>query len=327
MSHQTSHHISHHISHIASRRVLNGADSSLGFILATEGYDVYLGNSRGNKYCLNHTTYSTKNNKFWHFSWDEMAAYDVPAFVDYILEATGKSSLAYVCHSQGCTQMFAALVSQPDLTHKIHSLYTLAPVAYLAHATSPMIIALSHSRLDQLVFWMGGNQFFPSSTLLTLLMPALCSNPLTSWTCTSYLWLVTGFSRDEFNLERMSVYMSHMPSGTSMQNVEHWAQAVRDYDGYRSDFGHYNYVRSTNLKVYGSEVPPIYNLTNFPASTTDLLVFSGGHDSVANPVDVQRLINDLPKRPFWKTLEKYDHVTFLWERMQTVMSTDQFWNI
>eukprot|EP00301_Raphidiophrys_heterophryoidea_P003320 c11504_g1_i1.p1 GENE.c11504_g1_i1~~c11504_g1_i1.p1 ORF type:complete len:107 (-),score=5.32 c11504_g1_i1:694-1014(-) len=63
MSHQTSHHISHHISHIASRRVLNGADSSLGFILATEGYDVYLGNSRGNKDCLNHTTYSTKNIK------------------------------------------------------------------------------------------------------------------------------------------------------------------------------------------------------------------------------------------------------------------------
>ena len=33
---------------------------------------------------------------FWDFSWDEMAAYDLPANVDHVLAATGHSQLAYV---------------------------------------------------------------------------------------------------------------------------------------------------------------------------------------------------------------------------------------
>ncbi len=33
---------------------------------------------------------------FWDFSWDEMAAGDLPALVAYILAATGQSKLGYV---------------------------------------------------------------------------------------------------------------------------------------------------------------------------------------------------------------------------------------
>ena len=37
---------------------------------------------------------------FWDFSWDEMAAYDLPANVDRVLAATGHSQLAYVGASE-----------------------------------------------------------------------------------------------------------------------------------------------------------------------------------------------------------------------------------
>lgn len=47
-----------------------------------------------------------------------MAAYDLPASIDYILQSTGASSLGYVGHSQGTTMGFAALASQPDLAQK-----------------------------------------------------------------------------------------------------------------------------------------------------------------------------------------------------------------
>lgn len=48
-----------------------------------------------------------------------MAAYDLPASIDFILAATGASSLGYVGHSQGTTMGFAALSSQPDLAQKV----------------------------------------------------------------------------------------------------------------------------------------------------------------------------------------------------------------
>jgi hypothetical protein len=47
---------------------------------------VWLGNVRGNIYCMNHTTLTPKKHEFWDFSFQEMAEIDLPAMVDYVLK-------------------------------------------------------------------------------------------------------------------------------------------------------------------------------------------------------------------------------------------------
>jgi predicted alpha/beta hydrolase len=65
------------------------------------GYDVWMGNTRGNTYSRR-----TLNGlypyqaEFWYFSLDELALVDVPTMIDYALEKTGASKLAFVGHSQ-----------------------------------------------------------------------------------------------------------------------------------------------------------------------------------------------------------------------------------
>jgi len=57
-------------------------------MLAREGYDVWMGNNRGNWFAVNHTQYTPKQKEFWEFDFEEMGIYDVPAEIDYILETS-----------------------------------------------------------------------------------------------------------------------------------------------------------------------------------------------------------------------------------------------
>lgn len=79
---------------------INGPKQSLAFILADNGYDVWLANSRGSTYSSKHVFLNPDESAYWNFSWDEMARYDLPAFVGQALKVSNVSRLTYVGHSQ-----------------------------------------------------------------------------------------------------------------------------------------------------------------------------------------------------------------------------------
>ena len=89
-----------------------------GYILADAGYDVWLGNYRGNTYSRNHTFLNPDallNHKFWDFTWDEMAKYDIPSMVEKVLEVTGEEEIFYAGHSMGTTAFMAMGHYRPDI--------------------------------------------------------------------------------------------------------------------------------------------------------------------------------------------------------------------
>jgi len=53
--------------------IVNDETLAPAFQLANAGFDVWTGNVRGNKYCLNGVKYSKKDDAFWSFTWDDMA--------------------------------------------------------------------------------------------------------------------------------------------------------------------------------------------------------------------------------------------------------------
>ncbi len=53
------------------------------------------------------------------FSWQEMAEYDIPAMVEYILDVTGNTELSYVGHSQGTLIAFAKFSSDIEFAKKV----------------------------------------------------------------------------------------------------------------------------------------------------------------------------------------------------------------
>jgi len=77
-------------------------------MLSDSGYDVWLGNNRGNFLSQNHINLTIDQKQFWNFDFEDMGLYDIPAFIDFILNKTDGKNIngkvaAYVGHSEGTT--------------------------------------------------------------------------------------------------------------------------------------------------------------------------------------------------------------------------------
>lgn len=113
---------------------VSDADVAPPFVLAEQGYDVWLGNNRGTRYSMNHMTLDPKSAEFWRFSQEELGLGDLPAFIDYILDKTGQEKLTYIGHSMGTTQMFVAGSLNPDyFREKVNLFVGLGPIATLSY--------------------------------------------------------------------------------------------------------------------------------------------------------------------------------------------------
>jgi lysosomal acid lipase/cholesteryl ester hydrolase len=67
-----------------------------------------------------------------------MGVYDLPAVVDYIINATGEQKLYYIGHSMGTTMFYVFLSERPQYNDKIRAMFSLAPIAFSSHMTNPV---------------------------------------------------------------------------------------------------------------------------------------------------------------------------------------------
>jgi gastric triacylglycerol lipase len=92
--------------------LINDEALAPGFMFANSNYDVWLGNSRGNKHSRRHIKLNPdKDAVFWSFSFQHMADYDLPAVFKFINNLTNQT-IHYFGHSQGTIQMHIALSKQ-----------------------------------------------------------------------------------------------------------------------------------------------------------------------------------------------------------------------
>ena len=118
--------------------ILTGPKIALAYLLADEGYDVWMGNVRGNKHSKFHRKYPPNSKQFWDFSWHEMGFFDLPAMIDFILKETKAPKVAYVGHSQGSAMFLVMLSTRPEYNEKIVQAHLLSPASFLANSPHPL---------------------------------------------------------------------------------------------------------------------------------------------------------------------------------------------
>ncbi|KAK1140185.1 cholesterol esterase [Aspergillus melleus] len=272
----------------------------LPFQLVERGYDVWLGNNRGNKYSKKSVKHSPLSNEFWDFSIDQFAFHDIPDSINYILEVTGQPSLSYVGFSQGTAQAFATLSIHPTLNDKIDVFVALAPAMAPTGLPNALVDSLMKASPNFLFLLFGRRSILSSTTMWqTILYPPIYVRIID--TCVSMLfnWKCNNISR----WQKLAGYL-HLFSFTSTKSVVHWFQIIR-----HKNFQFYDDEIHAPFSVVASE--RFYKPVKYPTKNikTPIVLLYGGSDSL---VDINVMLKELPRGTVAKKIAKYEHLDFLW---------------
>lgn len=193
-------------------------------MLANKGYDIWLGNSRGNKHSRKHVKYNPdKDKEFWEFSFQHMADYDLPAFFKYVYNHTNQKP-HYIGHSQGTVQMFIALAKRNSVVEAYMDKYfAFGPVAYLKNTNSHLVDLLDKSGLLEWYHLRGIHEFMPSLKWFESDVGITFCRAFAR-VCADIMTQVMDGDPTLDNYERYDVLIGHDPSGTSVMNMAHWKQ-------------------------------------------------------------------------------------------------------
>ncbi|MED6197403.1 hypothetical protein PIB30_056198 [Stylosanthes scabra] len=253
--------------------LLNSPEQNLPLILADNGFDVWIANTRGTTFSRNHTSLDPSQSAYWDWTWNELASCDLPAVFDYVSSQTGGQKIHYVGHSLG-TLIALASFSEGKLVNQVKSAALLSSIAYLSHMKSRLIDLAARFHMDELLRILGLSEFIPKGLPVVRCLRRLCALPGVN--CNNLLTALTG-KNCCLNSSAFDLFLINEPLSTSTKNLIHLAQVVRS--GVLAKFKHFGQLYS-----------PIYNLSNIPHELP-LFISYGGQDALSDVLDVTTLLD------------------------------------
>ncbi|KAI5209612.1 alpha/beta-hydrolase [Aureobasidium subglaciale] len=279
---------------------LTEKERCLPFVLVDQGYDVWLGNNRGNKYSKKNVHHSPTSAAFWNYSIDQFAFHDIPDTIDYILATTSQKALSYVGFSQGTAQAFATLSIHPNLNEKVNVFVALAP-AMAPPGLAMGIVSSFIKASPEVLFLLFGRKAILSSTTMwqALLYPGIFS-----WVIDKALLYLFGWHAKNITAYQKLAAYPHLFSFSSTKSVVHWLQIIRNETFQMFD----DEVQAPLSIASGAKY---YKVAKYPTRNikTPIVLVYGGSDSL---VDIKIMLKELPRHTVAKEIPHYEHLDFLW---------------
>ncbi|AES75063.1 triacylglycerol lipase-like protein [Medicago truncatula] len=261
---------------------LNSPKQNLPMILANNGFDVWIPNTRGTKFSRKHTSLDPSNKTYWDWSWDELVTYEMPAIFDFISKQTGGQKIHYVGHSLGTLTALASL-AEGKWENQVKSVALLSPVAYLSQMKSILGQIAARSLLSKGYILLRIPEFDVNVLPIVDFIKGICAHPGVN--CNELFTALTGenccLAPSAFNQ-----FMEVGRQSTSARNMFHLAQNVQSGVLTKFDF----MSPHLNFWHYGRPTPPVYNLSNIPKNVPIFMSY-GGRDALSDVADVKRLLN------------------------------------
>ncbi|CDW76275.1 ab-hydrolase associated lipase region family protein [Stylonychia lemnae] len=275
------------------------------YVLSRAGYDVWLGNARGNKYSRN-TTRPTLDNKFWDYSNEEIADIDIPTSIDYILNITQQKKLAIVAHSQGTAQLFYGLWHNEEyFAQRVSIIMMLGTASRLNTMLSPILQLQANpiiQKIQQTIFKMADIHEIMHKSSETALMKFGCVN--LTFFCNEMVKYMDNENPELNDQERQKVMYSHYPAGSSIKQYSYIFQLIRS-----DEFRTYDYGAQQNFLKYGQEKPPIIDISKI--SKVPIAMFSGTKDILSDIKSTRWAASQLTKSLVFNREYELGHSSFL----------------
>lgn len=286
-----------------------GPALSLGYMLADEGFDVWLVNNRGTKWSMAHRTLDPVRNKrsFFDYSFEEIGLYDLPAIIDYVLSVTNFKKLFYIGYSQGTTSFFLMTSAKPEYNERVILMTALAPVVYLFNSQHILISFLKQhlKEVQELAEKNGVYELLSRFSQITSLVGAFCNsnNIGIQFLCAIPAYFIGGYSPN-LNKRVLGAAYSEFPTTVSTKTVFHYTQLAL-----AEQFQMYDYGTPKNIDRYGQATPPQLNISKI---TGPVALYYGGSDTLATRADAELVALRLPNLVLKRYLKSYSHTDFLW---------------
>jgi len=252
------------------------------------------------------------SNDYWNFSLDDIIKYDLKANIEYVKAITQNEKIIYIGHSQGTFMFFMGYTLYPEfLESSVEKFIAIGPAFSDFYSNSPYIKFFQLTGILDFLYSIDVGNVLVIGTTFHDFIYSICSK-LTSICAAIVDNIVSIVPTHRMKGEKILEAFNYEPGGTSVKNLLQWIQIHKT-----RQHAYFDYGKVKNIDVYGTEQPPLYDLTKFSNFTIKSFLTNSDNDGLITPQDTQDFLNLIPQGRrseliTIKNLTNYNHLDYVW---------------
>ncbi|XP_044761444.1 lipase 3-like [Coccinella septempunctata] len=285
----------------------------LGYFLTDSGFDVWIANCRGTTYSRKHRSYAENSNDYWNYSFHEIGYYDIPKFIDLILDETTYSKLHYIGVSQGCTVLSVLLSTRTEYNEKIKVACFLCPAMKFKY-TKLSLMKIFFFYISPFLKWTNDYLRLPLHGDIICYLMRVIGLESSKYRLADYiyqlLWTYYGGHLAGKSIRSVDLHKvcRTSPNTVSLKQVTHFSQIIRE-----NTFRMFDYGPEKNFEKYNSRTPPNYDLSKV---SVPIGLFYSRNDTCYGLQDMEDLSKELGNCVHQYIVEddKFNHFDFVYHK-------------
>lgn len=298
---------------------IRSSNRSLAFMLANNGFDVWLVGTRGsNKQNMSHIKYQARlledllgglsdiqstvrqlndTIEYFDYSMDELVEHEYPRQIETVLKLTRSKRVSVVGLSYSTPILFKILASNKSLAGKIHSYLALEAMlntngASLLLKLLYQIVPFVPRPFGTLLLEVGFSKTLRDTVLRRISRYGLFKTIMS---------LLVG-SSSKYSTDLCEPVVGHIGLSTGFKEIQHSAQQMKLGQLQKFDYG-----PTKNQLVYGSSTPFVYDLSQIDLK--HWMIVSSANDVLGTPDSADEYVRQIRIRPYKSLrIQAYSHL-------------------